>query len=291
VGTPADTVILTYSQALNSNSVPAPGQFTIPDMTVTGVAIPNDNSGVVQVITSTPFVGGQVSTISYTVPPTNPIQSVSGTATNILSYGIYNTLVPLAYPITSIADFTTSDGVNFYMTYNNGVTQGDTYGRVNVPSNPTPITGNSGGAQPIATGACWVEMKCVDTLSSWRMIGLYSDGMAAKPYITVRLSSGIVTPYYIGVAGVPYTFSTVGQNCKVRINRAYPTGLITMDTSEDGGATWTTRYTYTTSAGVSVTSISDMGVSSLHTYTSFNGLGTGTVPLVAPAIYGFKPAY
>jgi hypothetical protein len=260
-------------------------------MTVTNVIVPNDSSGVVQVITSTPFVGGQVSTISYTVPATNPIQSATGTATNILSYGIYNTLTPLAYPITSIGSFTTSDGVNFFLFYNNGQTQGDTYGRVNVPSNPTPIRGNSGGASPVAPGACWIEMKCVDTLSSWRMIGLYSDGMAAKPFITVRLASGTVTPYYIGVAGVPYTFPTVGQNCKVRVNRAYPTGLITMDTSEDGGATWTTRYTYTTSAGVPVTSISNMKVSSLQTYASFSGAGTGTVPLVAPAIYGFQPEY
>jgi hypothetical protein len=278
VGSSADTVILTYSQVLDSNSVPAPGQFTIPDMTVTGVAIPNDSSGVVQVITSTPFVGGQVSNISYTVPPTNPIQSAAGTATNISLYGIYNTLTPPAFLLSGSRFFTTSDGINFLSNY-----FGTGMDKESVRSVAAGITNGI----PISNTACWVEMRCSDTLSTIRAISLFGSDLTHSGYWTgagakIGFASGVATPYYNGVAGTPYQFSAPGQNCRVRLNRAYPSGLLTMDTSEDSGASWTTRYIFTdTNTGAPLTSLA------LDLQVFLGVVNSTTVPLVGPAIYGF----
>ncbi len=77
---------ITYNENLDTNSVPAPGQFTVTvdgsGQTPTGVAI---NGKTVTLTLGTAVATGQTVTVAYNAPTNNPIQDASGNDAGALS--------------------------------------------------------------------------------------------------------------------------------------------------------------------------------------------------------------
>jgi hypothetical protein len=128
--------------------------------------------------------------------------------------------------------------------------------------------------------AGWLEMQVSDANAAVRTISLKSatlgnDAIASMPY-QIRHSLGAATAYVDGVAvGTPYTFATPSALCRARLFRDIPSGEVTFDTSEDGGISWTTRYTF-----VTATPSDDSLLAYFHSNST-------TVAIIGTAMQGF----
>lgn len=242
-------VAITYDENLDDTSVPATSAFTTDQTnvatakTLSSVAIVGN---VVKLTYDSNFVPGDQPLISYTVPGSNPLRDLAHVG--ILAPAFSGVYAANQFPVPATAvvlPVTTTYAVGGGGFVNNGVSGNFTYGF-------EPRLTAFGDHNIRLDEEGWVEMQCSDTNAATRAIGLFSSGASGLNSMpqAARLVSGAVRAFINSVGqGTAYTFPAPSALCRVRLYRTMPVGVITMDTSEDGGTSWATRFTFANQDG------------------------------------------
>lgn len=188
---------------------------------------------------SSHFVPGDAPTLAYAPPAQDAVQDVSGNKTPAFGpIAVYSEL-PLE-PVALVLKNTSS--------YKPVAPNGFVCGTANSLYADIPTLPNIGNAQALMNGDGWAEMQCVDADPARRMLGLTWAQNGYMPWINygVQLVGGVVQAVANGaLVGAPFTFSSLGPACLVRIRRLLEPGRVTFDTSENGVAgPWTTRHAF-----------------------------------------------
>jgi hypothetical protein len=242
-------IAYTYDENLDPTSVPATSDFAALTGTIatakTATAV-EVVGNICKVTYSSNFVPGDQPIAGYT-PGTNKLRDLAHTPNNAVAFsGIYvwNNYPPPATAGTLATTETT------YSVGGGGFVSSGVGGNFNYAARLHLAAYGDHGVQLLEEG--WIEMQVADSNATVRAIGLNSSG---SDYLLnfaecVRLASGVVRAYALSTAvGSPYTFASPSALCRVRLFRAMPVGTITMETSEDGGVSWTTRYTFAATDG------------------------------------------
>jgi hypothetical protein len=273
-----DTVVIEYHKWLGTNAL-EPSQFVLsgtvatPKTPLSATYVANK----VKVKFDSNFVPGDEPQLAYTQGVDNALRVkdyAGNLAASFTALPVWNDFpVPATLAVVLTTGTSSTNMVAGGGGYVKSNTNGGPYSGIpTMPSWPTRFS--------IMHQAGWLEMQVSDANAAVRTISLKSatlgnDAIASMPY-QIRHSLGAATAYVDGVAvGTPYTFATPSALCRARLFRDIPSGEVTFDTSEDGGISWTTRYTF-----VTATPSDDSLLAYFHSNST-------TVAIIGTAMQGF----
>lgn len=265
------TLTLTYSQTLDTNSVPDISAFSISNSggtdNVTNVSV----SGSTVILTkSRTTLSTDVISMSYTIPNTNQIKSQSS---GLLASNLSNNSVTNNVSSLTVVRLTSTTGV----TESGDATDGWNY----VPTSLGDFTGGNGGvsASKIASsGDGYYQFKITSWTAGTRGALLALHTSQARVTYTSTLFSIYITSstndYRVSTGGTgnqtPSTPRTAQVNDIIRIGRTGDQGYVSV--SSDNGVTFTTLNTWASITTADVWSVLLFGAT---TSTASNIRGSG----------------
>jgi PKD repeat protein len=242
-----DTIIVAYDENLNTTA-PATSAFTLAGSIATAKTLSTVTivGNLVKLKYDSRFVPGDQPILSYAVPGSNPIKDLAHTPNSAPAFTSVYVANQFPLPATictlnSTGSVYSTPGV--YSVGGGGFVNNGIGGDLNYAMRPCLAA--YGDHQIRLEEDGWIEMRVTDTSAVVRQIGFGGDYVSNMPFAALLASGHVQAKVNGSTVGSPYTFATPGAACRVRLYRAMPTGTVTMDTSEDGGVTWTTRYTFT----------------------------------------------
>lgn len=241
-GTPT-VVALTLSEAMDTNYVPAAAAFTVGGHTVSSVAFAS--ATVLNLTVSAAFVNGEAArTAAYTQPGTNNLRDVAGNLlASFAGLAITNNVAPAAGAIRlspRSSDLTESASAPW--TYSGG--SGSYSGSIGGVATQALQAGVDGSLSmkfsAFMPSEMMLSVQTANTVQSFfsQPCSFYTQGSSGK-YQAFSNGSG-VGPNTVDVA--------VGDIMRMRrtgSSGAANTATIIGEVSKDGGATWSTVYTWT----------------------------------------------
>ena len=244
------TTIAVFNENLLASSVPAPSCFTLSGTVETPkTAVSVTVSGNVRrVVWSSSFAPGDKPVETYTPPGVNALSDRARVPNAVAAYTrhVFNEFPVPATPVLLRTDESVYavGGGGFVNAASNATTaffpRIEQFGR----EDNVRATKQANFRAQIAEDG-WAEMAVADADPASRAVGFGGSPTLGGMTACARLSGGTVTAY-VGSTNTraSYTFASPSLLCRVRVRRVLPSGVITMDTSETGGRTWTTRYTF-----------------------------------------------
>lgn len=228
------TMVITYNETLYGTA-PAASSFSVVGaggVTQTPSAVSISGAAVILTLT-TPAVAANTVTVSYTPPAVAPISDLQfNEAAALSARAVTNNSSTLLTVASNNANWSSLGGGDY--TNSGGGNAYDAYAVMN---------------QTLAAGADgWIEANSLNTTDSTIVLGFDVSGTAANyaGYDYCAICSGVSgNLQYAQNNGTGTTIGAVATpsaNTKVRLARFG--GTVTIDESTNGGATWTTRYTF-----------------------------------------------
>lgn len=228
-----NTIVLTYSVPLNTSAPPATSAYTPTNTggsyTVSSVAV---SGSTVTLTMSRAAISADVVTLGYTVPGTNPVQSLTGGLAIALSSQAVVNNVGVADSLTfqTIAGMTESSAGG-YKSYTTTVTDAWT----------TAIAGNPTKSLP-ASPASDVYFQASVSAISGMGVGLHTDATTSvNAFSCANFVFADTTAYNMNAGGFTVGSAITPLAGDVIRYRRTSANVLYIEISQDAGATWVVR--------------------------------------------------